>query len=111
VPAGLCGCRRLPQPGGLPHQGMASPRAHHMVMLQYPDGESAMPFVFICENPQELVVRFPIKVCQPSHGAHVSYHAGPAQDMAAAQGCARGRQEGSEVVVWARVCECIFDTA
>lgn len=28
---------------------------------QYPDGESISPYVFICENPQELVVKFPIK--------------------------------------------------
>ncbi|KAL7032146.1 hypothetical protein ACKWTF_007234 [Chironomus riparius] len=27
----------------------------------YPDGESESPFVFICENPQELQIRFPIK--------------------------------------------------
>ncbi|XP_062618725.1 activating signal cointegrator 1-like [Saccostrea cucullata] len=28
---------------------------------KFPDGESVSPFVFICENPQELVVKFPIK--------------------------------------------------
>ncbi|XP_071106236.1 activating signal cointegrator 1-like [Haliotis cracherodii] len=28
---------------------------------QFPDGESASPYVFICENPQELIVKFPIK--------------------------------------------------
>ncbi|XP_022096510.1 activating signal cointegrator 1-like isoform X2 [Acanthaster planci] len=28
---------------------------------QYPHGDSPSPYVFICENPQELVVRFPIK--------------------------------------------------
>ncbi|KAK3098710.1 hypothetical protein FSP39_022297 [Pinctada imbricata] len=28
---------------------------------KFPDGESASPFVFICENSQELVVKFPIK--------------------------------------------------
>jgi ribosomal protein S15P/S13E len=27
----------------------------------YPDGESESPFVLICENPQELPVKFPIK--------------------------------------------------
>lgn len=27
----------------------------------YPDGESESPFVFICDNPQELSIRFPIK--------------------------------------------------
>ena len=26
-----------------------------------PDGESTSPFVFVCENPQQLVVKFPIK--------------------------------------------------
>ncbi|XP_076354543.1 activating signal cointegrator 1 [Tachypleus tridentatus] len=28
---------------------------------QYPDGESGSPYVFICENPQELLVKFPMK--------------------------------------------------
>eukprot|EP00043_Microstomoeca_roanoka_P014564 m.144588 g.144588 ORF g.144588 m.144588 type:complete len:614 (-) comp16045_c2_seq1:107-1948(-) len=28
---------------------------------QYPNGPSAMDFVFICENPHELIVRYPIK--------------------------------------------------
>lgn len=27
----------------------------------YPDGESESPFVFICDDPQELSVRFPVK--------------------------------------------------
>lgn len=36
--------------------------------IKYPNGDSAMPFVFICENPQELVVRFPIK------GQHKIWH-------------------------------------
>jgi hypothetical protein len=27
----------------------------------FPDGESASPFVFVCSDPQELLVRFPIK--------------------------------------------------
>lgn len=27
----------------------------------YPDGESESPFVFICDDPQELPVRFPVK--------------------------------------------------
>ncbi|KAL3865392.1 hypothetical protein ACJMK2_042783 [Sinanodonta woodiana] len=35
--------------------------AQDMYRQQYPDGESASPFVFICENPKELVVKFPIK--------------------------------------------------
>ena len=29
--------------------------------LQYPHGDSSSPYVFVCENPQEIVVRFPIK--------------------------------------------------
>ena len=29
--------------------------------LQFPDGESESPYVFICENPQEMVIRFPMK--------------------------------------------------
>ena len=29
--------------------------------LQYPGGESESPFVFIVENPSELVVKFPVK--------------------------------------------------
>lgn len=28
---------------------------------QFPDGESGSPFVFICENSQELIVKFPVK--------------------------------------------------
>ncbi|XP_045216561.1 activating signal cointegrator 1-like [Mercenaria mercenaria] len=28
---------------------------------QFPDGESSSPFVFICENPNELIVKFPVK--------------------------------------------------
>merc|ERR1719481_1957679 len=28
---------------------------------KYPDGESMSPYVFICVNPQELVIKFPIK--------------------------------------------------
>jgi activating signal cointegrator 1 len=27
----------------------------------YPDGESESPFVFICDDPQELSIRFPMK--------------------------------------------------
>lgn len=37
----------------------------------YPEGESESPFVFICEDPQELPVRFPIK------GKHKIYHLDP----------------------------------
>ncbi|KAK2186526.1 hypothetical protein NP493_197g02014 [Ridgeia piscesae] len=28
---------------------------------QFPDGESESPFVFVCSQPQELIVKFPIK--------------------------------------------------
>lgn len=28
---------------------------------QYPEGESDSPFVFVCTNPQELPIRFPVK--------------------------------------------------
>lgn len=28
---------------------------------QYPDGESESPYVFVCENPREMVFKFPIK--------------------------------------------------
>ena len=27
---------------------------------QYPRGESASPYVFICSNPQELIIKFPM---------------------------------------------------
>ena len=34
----------------------------------YPKGESASPYVFICTNPQELLVKFPMqgqhKICK-----------------------------------------------
>ena len=26
----------------------------------YPEGESASPYVFICTNPQELMIKFPM---------------------------------------------------
>ncbi|XP_067125576.1 activating signal cointegrator 1-like, partial [Centruroides vittatus] len=29
--------------------------------LQYPNGESGSPYVLICENPQELIIKFPMK--------------------------------------------------
>ena len=28
---------------------------------KYPDGESTSPYVFICENPQELMIKFPMQ--------------------------------------------------
>ena len=35
---------------------------------KYPNGESASPFVFICSNPQELVLKYPMngqhKICK-----------------------------------------------
>ena len=34
----------------------------------YPEGESASPYVFVCTNPQELLVKFPMqgqhKICK-----------------------------------------------
>jgi len=29
--------------------------------VRYPEGESDSPFVFICENPREMIFKFPIK--------------------------------------------------
>lgn len=29
---------------------------------RFPDGDSAMPYVFVCNNPHELIVRYPMKV-------------------------------------------------
>ena len=26
----------------------------------YPDGESTSPYVFVCKNPQELLIKFPM---------------------------------------------------
>lgn len=37
------------------------PQPQPPVKNQFPDGESESPYVFICENPRELVVRFPLK--------------------------------------------------
>lgn len=28
---------------------------------QFPSGESDSPYVFICKNPRELIVKFPLK--------------------------------------------------
>lgn len=28
---------------------------------QFPEGESDSPYVFVCENPQEMIIKFPIK--------------------------------------------------
>lgn len=30
---------------------------------RYPNGESGSPFVFLCTNPHELIVKYPMKVC------------------------------------------------
>lgn len=51
----------------------------------YPNGESESPYVFICSNPQELPVKFPIsgahKICKwlndgirSSYVAHCSHY-------------------------------------
>ncbi|CAG5134909.1 unnamed protein product [Candidula unifasciata] len=47
---------------------------------QYPDGESASPYVFICSNPQQLIVKFPIK------GKHKIYKLDPHIHQAAKKG-------------------------
>lgn len=38
---------------------------------RFPDGESDSPYVFICENPRELIVKFPVK------GQHKIYKLDP----------------------------------
>ncbi|KAK2718806.1 hypothetical protein QYM36_005971 [Artemia franciscana] len=43
----------------------------------FPDGESESPYVFVCENPQELKVKFPVK------GAHKLYKLPPQIHQAA----------------------------
>ncbi|XP_070542239.1 activating signal cointegrator 1-like isoform X2 [Ptychodera flava] len=50
---------------------------------QFPDGESTSPYVFICENPQELVVKFPIK------GQHKIWKLDPHIHQAAKKGLRR----------------------
>ena len=35
--------------------------SHDDYIRSYPDGESGSAFVFVCENPQELTVKFPVK--------------------------------------------------
>ncbi|CAH1254531.1 TRIP4 [Branchiostoma lanceolatum] len=47
---------------------------------QYPDGESASDFVFICENFQELIIKFPIK------GKHKIWRLDPTTHKAAKKG-------------------------
>lgn len=38
---------------------------YHLVFMwylfQFPNGESSSPYVFICSNPRQLIVKFPIK--------------------------------------------------
>ncbi|KAL8561300.1 hypothetical protein ACOMHN_047155 [Nucella lapillus] len=46
----------------------------------FPEGESACPYVFICENPQELLIKFPIK------GKHKIYKLDPTMHQAAKKG-------------------------
>ncbi|XP_077989088.1 activating signal cointegrator 1-like [Glandiceps talaboti] len=50
---------------------------------KFPNGESASPYVFICENPQELVVKFPIK------GQHKIWKLEPHIHQAAKKGLRR----------------------
>lgn len=39
------------------------PKLFNFIFLKFPDisQESDSPFVFICKNPQEMIVKFPIK--------------------------------------------------
>ncbi|KAK3743126.1 hypothetical protein RRG08_063984 [Elysia crispata] len=47
---------------------------------KYPEGESASPYVFICSNPQQLLVKFPMK------GQHKIYRLEPQIHKAAKKG-------------------------
>ena len=47
---------------------------------EFPEGESESPFVFVCENPQQLTVKFPIK------GQHKIWKLDPAIHKAAKGG-------------------------
>ncbi|GFS03243.1 thyroid hormone receptor interactor 4 [Elysia marginata] len=47
---------------------------------KYPDGESASPYVFICSNPQQLLLKFPMK------GQHKIYRLEPHVHKAAKKG-------------------------
>ncbi|XP_042235200.1 activating signal cointegrator 1-like [Homarus americanus] len=44
---------------------------------KYPDGESDSPYVFVCENPQEMIIKFPMK------GQHKIYKMDPKIHQAA----------------------------
>lgn len=46
----------------------------------FEDGESSSPFVFLCKNPQELLMKFPIK------GKHKIWNMGKAVHEGARQG-------------------------
>nr|XP_045620438.1 activating signal cointegrator 1-like [Procambarus clarkii] len=52
----------------------------------YPDGESDSPYVFVCENPQEMIIKFPIK------GQHKIYKLDPKIHQAAKKAI-RAREE------------------
>lgn len=47
---------------------------------EFPEGESESPFVFVCENPQQLAVKFPVK------GQHKIWKLDPALHKAAKGG-------------------------
>ncbi|XP_049814796.1 activating signal cointegrator 1 [Schistocerca nitens] len=57
---------------------------------RYPDGESESPFVFICEDPQELPIRFPIQ------GKHKIYKLDPKIHQAAQKSLQRLKKIQSE---------------
>ncbi|KAK8732045.1 hypothetical protein OTU49_007156 [Cherax quadricarinatus] len=52
----------------------------------HPDGESDSPYVFVCENPQEMILKFPIK------GQHKIYKLDPKIHQAAKK-AVRAREE------------------
>ena len=49
----------------------------HFFREKYPDGESASPYVFVCRNHQELLVKFPMS------GQHKIYKLDPQIHQAA----------------------------
>jgi len=62
-------------------------------MIQYPEGESSSPYVLICNNPQELVVKFPMS------GKHKLYKLDPKIHGAAKKTVKKGPSErGSGVM-------------
>jgi hypothetical protein len=54
---------------------------------EYPDGESTSPYVFVCRNPHELVVRFPIQ------GRHKLYKLEPQIHRAARKSILRLKED------------------